>query len=90
MNGEKKSWLKEHQTIIFFFVGQALVLGAFLVRLETRVTTLEVRGSPHLEEINKRLTVTEKETESNTKKITKIVDIMTKNLHISPDADDKK
>lgn len=82
------NWLKENRTSIFFLIGQVLVFGVYIVRLETRVHTLEVRGSPHLEAINTRLTTTEKETEANNKRIVKIVEIMTRNLHISPDKDD--
>jgi hypothetical protein len=43
-----------------------------------------VRGSPHLAEINNRLTTTEKETNANKDRIDRIVTIMTKELHISP------
>jgi hypothetical protein len=63
---ELKSWFNENQTLIYFLVAQAIAIGAacvsiitYSVRLETRVTTLEVRGSPHLAEINNRLTVLE-------------------------------
>lgn len=89
---EKKSWFKENQTMIICLIGQLLILGAFLVRLETRVHTLEVRGSPHLEEINRRLTTTEKETQANDRRIEKIVDVMIKNLHmpISPNKEPHK
>jgi uncharacterized coiled-coil protein SlyX len=55
-----------------------------MVRLETRVSTLEIRGSPHLAEINNRLTVLEKETERNTARLERIIDVMTKELHINP------
>jgi uncharacterized coiled-coil protein SlyX len=55
-----------------------------MVRLETRVNTLEVRGSPHLAEINNRLTVTEKETEANAASIRRIVDVLTRELGKKP------
>jgi uncharacterized coiled-coil protein SlyX len=55
-----------------------------MVELEARVTTLEVRGSPHLAEINNRLTVTEKETQANKQRLERIVDVMTKRLNINP------
>jgi hypothetical protein len=48
------------------------------------VTTLEVRGSPHLAEINNRLTVTEKETQANKDRLDKVVDIMTRELGKKP------
>jgi hypothetical protein len=55
-----------------------------MVRLETRVVTLEVRGSPHLAEINNRLTVLESTTKDNKDRLQKVVDVMTKELHIGP------
>jgi hypothetical protein len=55
-----------------------------MVRLETRVSTLEVRGSPHLSEINNRLTVLESVTRTNKDSLDRVVDIMTKELRILP------
>lgn len=86
-----RSWFQDNHTLVIFLIAQALaggaaVLGvtAYMVRLETRVTTLEVRGSPHLQEINNRLTVLESTTDDNKERIDKIVDVMTRELHISP------
>jgi hypothetical protein len=86
-----KSWLKENATLLYFLVAQAIAIGAavlsmtaYMVRLETRVNTLETRGSSHLEQINTRLTVTEKETQANDLRLKRIVEIMTRELHISP------
>jgi uncharacterized coiled-coil protein SlyX len=86
-----RSWLRENQTLVYFLVAQAIAIGeavlsvtAYMVRLETRVSTLEIRGSPHLAEINNRLTVLEKETERNTARLERIIDVMTKELHINP------
>jgi uncharacterized coiled-coil protein SlyX len=86
-----RSWFSENQTLVYFLVAQAIAIGAaglsvtaYMVRLETRVVTLEVRGSPHLAEINNRLTVLEKETERNTSRLERIIDVMTKELHINP------
>lgn len=81
---ELKGWFKENQALVIGLVAQAIVAGIYMVNLEARVSTLEERGSRHLEGINNRLTVTEKETESNVKRIERIVDIMTKDLHIAP------
>ena len=88
---ELKSWMKENQTLVFFLIAQFIAIGAavlsmtaYMVRLEERVSILEVRGSPHLAEINNRLTVTEKETQNNHDRLERIVTIMTKELHISP------
>lgn len=86
-----RSWFNENQTLVYFLVAQAIAIGAavlsmtaYMVRLETRVVTLEVRGSPHLAEINNRLTVLEKQTEANKQSIDRIVDVMTKNLSVNP------
>jgi hypothetical protein len=81
---EIKGWLKENQALVIGLIAQAIVAGIYMVNLEARVSTLEERGSKHLESINSRLTVTEKETENNVKRIERIVDIMTKDLHIAP------
>lgn len=71
--------------------GQGIAIGAavlsitaYMVQLESRVNTLEVRGSPHLAEINNRLTVTEKETEANNDRIERITEIMTRQLNVKP------
>ena len=77
------SWVKEN----YFLGGLALALfsiTAYVVKLETRVALLETRGSSHLEQINTRLTVTEKETQQNDLRLKKIVEIMTRELHIAP------
>ena len=63
---ELKSWMKDNATMVYFLIAQAMTIGAmvlsmtaYMVRLETRVATLEVRGSPHLNVIDNRLTVLE-------------------------------
>ena len=50
-----KSFFKENSTLIYFLIGQAVFIGglaftgvSYMTTLENRVTTLEVRGSPHL------------------------------------------
>jgi hypothetical protein len=82
-----KSWFSENHALVYFLVAQAIAFGtvgisviAYMVRLETRVTTLEVRGSPHLAEINNRLTVLESLTKSNKDSIDRVVDVMTREL----------
>ena len=87
--GEKlKSWFSENPTLVYFLVAQALAIGtavisivAYSVKLETRVNTLEVRGSPHLTVIDNRLTVLESRTESNKQSIDRIVEVMTRELN---------
>jgi uncharacterized coiled-coil protein SlyX len=86
-----KSWFHDNQALVYFLVAQGVAIGAavlsvtaYMVKLESRVTTLEVRGSPHLAEINNRLTVTEKETQANKDRLDKVVEIMTRELGKKP------
>jgi hypothetical protein len=75
-----RAWLTQNQTLVIFLVVQALAIVTYSVRLETRVTTLEVRGSPHLTVIDNRLTVLESQTKSNKESIERVVDVMTRGL----------
>jgi hypothetical protein len=88
---DAKNWIKENATLIYFLIAQAIAIGAavlsmtaYMVRLETRVSTLEVRGSPHLSDINNRLTVLEAATRDNKQRLDKVTDIMTRKLNINP------
>jgi hypothetical protein len=88
---ELKSWVRENSTLVYFLIAQALAIGAvgvsiiaYAVRLETRVNTLEVRGSPHLAVIDNRLTVLESLTRSNKESIDRVVDVMTRELGKKP------
>ena len=77
-------WWKDNQALAILLLGQAIVGGVYMVNLEARVSTLETRGSPHLAEINTRLTVLEGTTKKNEYTIERITSIMTKELHIAP------
>jgi uncharacterized coiled-coil protein SlyX len=74
------AWFKENQVLVMALIGQAIVAGIYMVNLEARVSTLEIRGSPHLAEINTRLTTLEKITEANKERIDSVVEIMTREL----------
>jgi Tfp pilus assembly protein PilO len=87
-----KSWLHDNQTLVYFLLAQAVAIGAavlsitaYMVRLETRVATLETRGSPHLAVIDNRLTVLEKATENNKQSIDRVVEIMLRELPLKKD-----
>jgi hypothetical protein len=87
-----RSWVRENATLVYFLIAQAIALvslGAYglsyMVRLETRVSTMEVRGSPHLADINTRLTVLEGLTKSNKDSIEKISEIMLRELPVKRD-----
>jgi hypothetical protein len=102
MVDEAKSWVKENATLVYFLIAQTVALASGLTYivnwksdLESRVHILEVRGSPHLAEINNRLTVTEKETQANTlrfeherqridDRFNRIIEVMTRELGKSP------
>jgi len=77
------SWVKENYFLGGLFVALFTVT-AYVVRLETRVATLETRGSPHLQVIDNRLTVLESTSSDNKKRLDNVIGIMTKELHISP------
>jgi hypothetical protein len=88
---ELKTWIKDNSTLVYFLIAQAVGIGAavlsmtsYMVRLETRVNTLEVRGSPHLGVIDNRLTVLESLTKTNKDSLDRVVDVMTKELRILP------
>lgn len=74
------SWLKEN-----YFLGGLVVaiftVTAYVVKLETRVTTLETRGSPHLVVIDTRLTVLEGKTDANKLTIEQMKEILLRDLN---------
>jgi hypothetical protein len=76
-----RSWVRDNSTLVYFLIAQALAavgvlitITAYMTRLEGRVNTLEIRGSPVLEAA----------TRDNKNSIDRIVNVMTKELHISP------
>jgi len=86
-----RSWLKDNATLVYFLIGQAIFIGGgafslttYMTQLEARVSTLETRGSPHLNVVDSRLTVLESKTTDNKEAIDRIVGIMVKELHVSP------
>lgn len=88
MMTQVRSWLQENQTLVYFLLAQAIAIGAtsvsliaYSVRLEARVSVLEVRGSPHLSVIDNRLTVLESQAKDNKERLDSVVSIMTKNLN---------
>jgi len=88
---QAKTWLKDNSTLVYFLLAQAVGIGAavlsmtaYMVKLEARVQTLETRGSPHLAVIDNRLTVLESTSNENKRRLDNVINIMTKELHISP------
>ena len=97
MNDPVRSWLSEHQTaLIIFLFGQFLAVGAmaasgfaYMVKLETRVFTMETRGAEYtvarMEAMKERIAVLERDINQNEASIKRIIDVMTRELHISPE-----
>jgi hypothetical protein len=82
---ELKNWARNNSTLIYFLIGQALFIGGlafsgwgYMVRLEERVSTLENRGSPHLNVIDNRLAILENKTDNNKERLDRLVDKATK------------
>jgi uncharacterized coiled-coil protein SlyX len=80
-----RSWYRENHTLVFFLLGQLVaflgILGsliAYSVRLESRVSTLETRGSLQDEKQESRLTSLESQAKANKERIDRIVDAVTK------------
>ena len=76
--GALKNFLSDNQALVIFLIGQAIVVLIYAANLESRVSTLEYRGSPHLEKIDARLTVLESMTDNNKERIDRLVDKATK------------
>ena len=78
-----QSWFREHLAAVL--IGEAVAVAgvlvsliAYSVRLEARVNTLEVRGSPHSDRTDNRLATIESQMKDNTHRIDRIVDILTR------------
>jgi hypothetical protein len=102
VNDKVKSWLGEHQTtLIVFLFGQLMIFGAgaasgfaYMVKLETRVHTMETRGAEYtvlrMEEMKLNIAKLQQDLLRNERSIERIVDVMTRELHISPQKVDPK
>jgi hypothetical protein len=77
-------WFKDNQALAMALAAQAIIAGIYMVNLEARVSTLEIRGSPHLSTIDNRLTVLESMTRENKERLEKVTDVMTRRLNINP------
>src|SRR4029077_17635658 len=90
-----KTWVSENSTLVYFLIAQALAIGtvgvsviAYMVRLETRVFTMETRGASftvqRMDRIDEKLTVLEQISKTNGDLINRIVAIMTRELGKNP------
>jgi hypothetical protein len=93
--GDAKSWIKENHTLVYFLIAQFVAIGAgaasvlaYMVKLETRVSTMETRGAAYtvsrMDELKLKLATLENNIEKNEKSIDRIVEVMTKKLNINP------
>jgi hypothetical protein len=92
---DARSWLKENHTLVYFLIAQFIAIGAvcasalaYMVKLETRVSTMETRGAAYtvgrMDELKLKLATLENSIEKNERQIDRIVDVMTKRLNINP------
>ena len=90
-----RSWFRENQTLVYFLVAQTVALGAaglsvtaYMVRLETRVHTMETRGAEYtvarIALLEQRITILEQSTKRHEAQILRVVDVLTKNLNVNP------
>jgi len=88
---EARSWIKANSTLIYFLIAQFIAIGAFvasglayMVKLETRVHTMETRGAHYtvarMDEMKLRINSLEQQIEKNEDSIKRIVDVMTREL----------
>ena len=92
---EARSWIRNNSTLIYFLIAQFIAIGAgaasilaYAVKLETRVHIMETRGAEYtvarMEEMKLKIAALEQSIDKNQDRIDRIVNIMTKELHISP------
>jgi hypothetical protein len=90
-----RTWLRDNSTLIYFLIAQFIAIGAlaasglaYMVKLETRVATMETRGAEYtvlrMEEMKLRINALEGQIKRNEQTIDRIVDTMTKRLNINP------
>jgi len=83
-----KSWFHQNQALVYFLIAQATAILfavgsiiAYSAQLETRVHTMEIRGSPHLAVIDNRIAVLEAQIKENAARIDRVVEVMTRELN---------
>jgi hypothetical protein len=92
---EARTWLRDNSTLIYFLIAQFIAIGAavasffaYMVKLETRVTIMETRGAAYtvsrMDEMKLGIAKLEQRIDKNEHSIDRIVDVMTRELKISP------
>ena len=92
---QARSWIRDNSTLIYFLIAQFIAGGAlaasilaYMVRLETRVHTMETRGAEYtvarMEEMKLRIASMEQSIRTNDDSIKRIVDVLTRELKVKP------
>ena len=95
MVDEARGWIRQNSTLIYFLIAQFIAIGAgaasvlaYMVKLETRVNTMETRGAAYtvarMDEMKLAIAKLQQDIDKNEHSIDRIVDVMTRELHISP------
>jgi uncharacterized coiled-coil protein SlyX len=90
-----RSWFRENSTLLYFLIAQFVALGAgaagalaYFTKLETRVSIMETRGAAYtvsrMDEMKLAIAKLQQDIDRNESSIRRIIDIMTKELHIAP------
>jgi len=90
-----KEWARDNSTLLYFLVAQFIAIGAgaasvlaYMVKLETRVETMEVRGAAYtvarMDDMKLSIARLEQNIEKNEDQIKLIRDVMTRRLNINP------
>jgi hypothetical protein len=80
-----KSWVRENSTLVYFLIGQVIVVGgaaasllAYMVKLETRVHIMETRGAEYsvvrMAKMEEKITVLEQQIRHNEDSIKRVID----------------
>jgi len=92
---QARTWLRENSTLLYFLIAQFVAIGAagasffaYMVKLETRVHIIETRGAEftvhRMDQMTLGIAKLENNIQKNEHTIDRIVDVMTRELHISP------
>ena len=82
---ELKSWVRDNSTLVYFLIAQAITIGAagasvlaYMVKLESRVMTMETRGAEYsvarMGRMEERITVIEQKMAANDVIMKRLID----------------
>ena len=95
LDPKAQNWLRENSTLVYFLLAQFVAIGAgaasvlaYMVKLETRVHTMETRGAEYtvsrMDDMKLQIAKLQQEIEQNEASIRRIIDVMTRELRLSP------